>query len=66
MNRRTNQKKGSIEAFLVTDACKNTINEINFIEQVELIVTVRAAVRGMIEIYLTSPMGTRSLILPVS
>lgn len=51
---------------MTTDACMNTINEVNFIEQVEVIVTVRAQVRGLLEIYLTSPMGTRSLILPVS
>ena len=55
-----------IEAVLFADACVGTVNEVNFIEQVEIIVTIKAANRGSLEIYLKSPMGTRSLILPVS
>ncbi len=63
---KTVQMSNSIEATLNTDACSNTVNEVNFIEQVEIIATIKAPIRGMLEIYLTSPMGTRSLILPVS
>ena len=54
----------SIETTITTDACKGTVNEVNFIEQVEIVVTIQAPVRGQLEIYLTSPMGTKSLILP--
>lgn len=59
------QKANSMETVLNTDACANTINEVNFIEQVEVIVTIKAPIRGQLEVYLTSPMGTRSQILPV-
>jgi subtilisin-like proprotein convertase family protein len=55
-----------IEAVLTTDSCRGTVNEVNFIEQVEVVVTIKAPRRGALEIFLTSPMGTRSLILPVS
>ena len=41
-------------------------NEVNFIEQVELTVSLRANERGKLELYLTSPSGTVSLLLPVS
>jgi len=49
---------------LFTKACKNTPNEVNYIEQVEIIVTIRTPVRGKMELYLTSPMGSRTHILP--
>jgi hypothetical protein len=65
-NIKTAQTSKSVSVTLKTDACANTINEVNFIEQVEIIVTITAPVRGFLEIYLTSPMGTRSQILPVS
>ncbi|RNA11015.1 pro convertase subtilisin kexin type 5 isoform X4 [Brachionus plicatilis] len=61
---KTMQKSHVIEAVLTTDACHGTINEVNYIEQVEVIVSVRAQQRGLLEIYLTSPMGTRTQILP--
>ena len=50
----------------MTDACDNTMNEVNYIEQVQVVVTLKTEMRGNLEIYLTSPMGTRTLILPVS
>jgi hypothetical protein len=59
------QTTNSLEAVLNTDACANTPNEINYIEQVEVIVTITAPVRGQLEVFLTSPMGTRSHLLPV-
>ncbi len=62
---RTLQSSNTVEATLSTDACQNTINEVNYIEQVEIITTIRASIRGLVEIRLTSPMGTQSLILPV-
>jgi subtilisin-like proprotein convertase family protein len=62
----TVQKIDAIEATLTTDACYNSENEVNFIEQVEIVVSIQAPVRGNLEIFLTSPMGTSALILPVS
>ena len=52
--------------FITTDACKDTDNEVNYIEQVEISVSIRTPIRGKIELYLTSPMGTRSQILNVT
>jgi len=60
----TVQKVDALEAVLSTDACFGTDSEVNFIEQVEIVVSIQAPVRGNLEMYLTSPMGTRSLILP--
>lgn len=60
------QKVDALEAVLSTDACFGTDSEVNFIEQVEIVVSIQAPVRGNLEMYLTSPMGTRSLILPVN
>lgn len=58
------QKQDAIEATLTTDACLEADQEVNFIEQVEIVVTIQAPVRGNLEIYLTSPMGTFAQILP--
>lgn len=60
----TVHKINSLEAVLSTDACAGTPNEVNFIEQVEVIVSIRAPVRGQLEVFLTSPMGTKSHLLP--
>lgn len=46
-----------------TDACKGTSSQINHIEHVQAIVTLNATRRGDLILYLTSPMGTRSMIL---
>ncbi len=54
-----------IESIVFTDGCKNTNNEVNFIEQVEFEVTIEAIIRGDLEIFITAPSGTRSLLLPV-
>jgi len=54
-----------IDAEVKSRGCFGTKNEVNYIEQVEIVVTLEAEVRGSVEIYLTSPMGTTSLILPV-
>lgn len=55
-----------IESIIDTNACEGTANEVNYIEQVEIVVTIKASVRGALEIFLTSPSDTRSLILPVT
>jgi len=36
---------------------------VNWIEQVEVVVTIHTEIRGKLEIYLTSPMGTRTMVL---
>lgn len=46
-----------------TNACKGTNSEVNYIEHVQAIVTLNATRRGDLILFLTSPMGTRSMIL---
>lgn len=46
-----------------TNACKGTSNEINYIEHVQAIITLNATRRGDLKLFLTSPSGTRSMIL---
>jgi subtilisin family serine protease len=65
-NIKTVSQTHSVVATLNTDACQGTMNEVNYIEQVEIIVSIAAKVRGKLEVFLTSPMGTRTNILPVS
>ena len=58
-------KSNDLEAILDTNACSNTTNSVKFIEQVEIIVTIRTEIRGKLEIHLTSPSGTKIQILRV-
>lgn len=46
-----------------TDACKGTSSEVNYIEHVQAIITLKASRRGDLILHLVSPMGTRSMIL---
>jgi len=46
-----------------TTACKGTESEVNYIEHVQAIITVNATRRGDLTLFLTSPSGTRSMIL---
>uniref|UniRef100_A0A6G1SNY2 Neuroendocrine convertase 2 n=1 Tax=Aceria tosichella TaxID=561515 RepID=A0A6G1SNY2_9ACAR len=46
-----------------TEACKGTGSEVNYIEHVQAIITLNSTRRGDLVIHLTSPMGTRSMIL---
>ncbi len=57
------QRVNFSKVLIVTDACLNTEYEVNWIEQVEITITINTEVRGNIELYLTSPSGTRTLIL---
>lgn len=41
----------------------NKANEVNFLEHVQAFITLKASRRGDTVIYLTSPLGTRSLLL---
>lgn len=55
-----------VDASFRTNACASSNSEVNYIEQVEVVVTIKADVRGSVEIHLVSPMGTNSLLLSVS
>lgn len=55
--------ENSIILKIKTDACKGTETEVNYLEHVQAVVSVNATRRGDLEIFLTSPMGTRSMIL---
>lgn len=46
-----------------TEACKGTSSEVNYIEHIQAIITLNSTRRGDLVIHLTSPMGTRSMIL---
>nr|CAA42204.1 prepro-hormone convertase 2 [Aplysia californica] len=46
-----------------TDGCVGTENEVNYLEHVQAFVTLRSTYRGCVTMYLTSPMGTTSMIL---
>lgn len=46
-----------------TNACKGTDTDVRYLEHVQAVITVNATRRGDIELFLTSPMGTRSMIL---
>ena len=61
----SSSKPYHVEAILYSNACLNTTSRVNFIEQVEIICTIRTEIRGNLEIYLTSPSGTKSRILKV-
>lgn len=46
-----------------TDACKGTDTEVNYLEHVQAVITANSSRRGDLEMFLTSPMGTSSMIL---
>lgn len=46
-----------------TNACKGKDTEVNYLEHVQAVITANASRRGDLELFLTSPMGTRSMIL---
>ncbi|XP_055338068.1 furin-like protease kpc-1 isoform X2 [Paramacrobiotus metropolitanus] len=48
---------------LQTDGCKDAAQHVKYLEHVQAQLTLSAARRGEIEIYLTSPQGTRSTLL---
>lgn len=48
---------------LDTQVCKDSGSEVNYIEHVQAILTLNATRRGDLILFLTSPMGTRSMIL---
>jgi furin len=48
---------------LETDGCKGTPYEVRYLEHVQAVVTVTSTRRGELEMFLTSPMGTRSTLV---
>lgn len=48
---------------ITTNACKGSETEVNYLEHVQAVITVNSTRRGDIEMFLTSPMQTRSMIL---
>ena len=55
---------GKVTVSLVSDGCRGTDHEVNHLEHVQAVVTLTAARRGQVTIMLTSPLGTRSTLLP--
>ena len=54
---------GNVEVALDYDGCRGTGHEVQFAEHVQAVITLTAPVRGEVEIFLTSPSGTRSTLL---
>ncbi|XP_038073219.1 neuroendocrine convertase 2-like [Patiria miniata] len=48
---------------LTTDACDGQDNMVNYLEHTQAIITLNSTRRGDVTIYLTSPMGTHSILL---
>lgn len=46
-----------------TTACAGTDTEVNYLEHVQAVITLNTTRRGDVELFLRSPMGTRSMIL---
>jgi len=46
-----------------TDSCANTDTEVNYLEHVQAVITLNTTRRGAVQLFLRSPMGTRSMIL---
>lgn len=42
-----------------TDACRGTDTEVRYLEHVQAVITANATRRGDLELFVTSPMGTR-------
>ena len=52
-------EKGSLKLTITTDACKNTPDEVNYLEHVQAFVTLKSSRRGNAVMFITSPLGTR-------
>ncbi|XP_050531302.1 neuroendocrine convertase 2 [Daktulosphaira vitifoliae] len=59
----TSHKDGSLTLKLNTDACRGTDTHVKYLEHVQAVITLNSTRRGDVELFLTSPMGTRSMIL---
>nr|CAG4643076.1 EOG090X02T5 [Ilyocryptus agilis] len=54
---------GSLVLTLDTRSCQGSETEVNYLEHVQAVISLNATRRGDVEMFLTSPMGTRSMIL---
>ena len=54
---------GKISMHFRSNGCHGTQHEINYLEHVQAVITLSSSKRGEIQIYLTSPQGTRSTLL---
>jgi proprotein convertase subtilisin/kexin type 2 len=48
---------------LETDGCAGSETEVNYLEHVQALITLNTTRRGDVEVFMRSPMGTRSMIL---
>merc|ERR1711874_643577 len=48
-----------------TNACFGSETEVNYLEHVQAVISLNTSRRGDVELYLRSPMGTRSMILSI-
>ncbi|KAI8425291.1 hypothetical protein MSG28_007066 [Choristoneura fumiferana] len=55
--------EGSITLRIETTACGGSGSEVRYLEHVQAVVSANASRRGDLELFLTSPMGTKSMIL---
>lgn len=56
-------KSKSLFLTIETNACAGSDTEVNYLEHVQAVITINSTRRGDIELFLRSPMGTRSMIL---
>ena len=67
LNRRINTREtSSLKMELFTDGCRHSAQHVRYLEHVQAQVTLSAAKRGEIEIYLTSPQGNKLVITILS
>ncbi|XP_055522944.1 neuroendocrine convertase 2 [Wyeomyia smithii] len=50
---------GTLTLRIKTDACRGTDTEVRYLEHVQAVITANATRRGDLELFVTSPMGTR-------
>jgi len=53
----------NVKVSLDYDGCRGSEQEVQYAEHVQAVVTLTAPVRGELEIFLTSPSGTKSTLL---
>lgn len=53
----------SVVMEIETDACAGSETEVNYLEHVQAVITLNSTRRGDVELFLVSPMGTKSMIL---
>ncbi len=54
---------GTLQTRVTSNGCSGTSNEVVYLEHVQVSLTLSSNRRGEVEVYLTSPMGTRSMLL---